>query len=202
MYVNHAQLATETFAPESEILGFARGMGVVIHAERDAAALAAPVREIIREIGPSVPIGNFRTMADIRADETSDRRFPTILLMIFSAIALTLAVVGVYGVVAFAASRRTFEMGIRMALGAEPSEIRQLVVRHALGPVATGVVIGLLGAIFASKALQGLLYNVGSTDPRTLLIVPVVIVAAAVAASFLPAWRASRVEPSEVLRSD
>jgi putative ABC transport system permease protein len=202
MYVNHAQLAIETFAPESEMLMFARGMGVVIHAERDAAALASPVREIIREIGPSVPIGDFRTMADIRAEETSNREFPTILLMIFSAIALTLAVVGVYGVVAFAASRRTFEMGIRMALGADPSEIRQLVVGHALVPVILGVLIGIAGTAFTSKGLQSLLYNVGSTDPKTLVIVPVIIVVAAVVASFVPAYRASRIEPSDVLRSE
>ncbi len=202
MYVNHAQLAIDELPPDTYIIGFARSMGVVIHTERDAAALTAPVREIIREIGPSVPIGDFRTMADIRADGTSDREFPTVLLVVFSGIALALAVVGVYGVVAYAASRRTFEMGIRMALGAEPSEIRQLVVRQALVPVIFGVLIGLLGAVFASKGLQSLLYNVGSADLRTLIVVPVIIVAAAVVASFVPAYRASRVEPSDVFRSD
>jgi predicted permease len=202
MYVNHSQLAIDDLPEDAFVLGFARSMGVVIHAERDAAALAGPVREIIREIGPAVPIGDFRTMADIRADETSDREFPAILLMIFSGIALTLAVVGVYGVVAFAASRRTFEMGIRMALGANPSEIRQLVVGHALVPVLLGVLIGIGGAAFTSKGLQGLLYNVGSTDPKTLVTVPVLIVLAAVVASFVPAYRASRIEPSDVLRSE
>jgi len=112
------------------------------------------------------------------------------------------SMVGVYGVVAFAASRRTFEMGIRIALGADPSEIRQLVVGHALVPVVFGVLIGIAGAVFASKGLQGLLYNVGSTDPKTLVIVPVIIVLAAAAASFVPAYRASRIEPSDVLRSE
>ncbi len=202
MYVNHAQLAIDELPPDTYIIGFARSMGVVIHTERDAAALTAPVREIIREIGPSVPIGDFRTMADIRADGASDREFPTVLLVVFSGIALALAVVGVYGVVAYAASRRTFEMGIRMALGAEPSEIRQLVVRQALVPVIFGVLIGLLGAVFASKGLQSLLYNVGFADLRTLIVVPVIIVAAAVVASFVPAYRASRVDPSTVLRSE
>jgi len=117
-------------------------------------------------------------------------------------IALALAVVGVYGVVAFAASRRTFEIGIRMALGAEASEVRRMVVRHGLAPVTIGIVIGVAGGAAAAQTLRGLLYNVQPLDPVTLIVVPRVIVAAALVASLIPAWRASRVEPSDVLRSE
>jgi putative ABC transport system permease protein len=177
-------------------------MSLVIHTEHDAATLTEPVRQLIREIGPAIPLNAFRTMADIRANEAADREFPTVLLIVFSSIALTLAVVGVYGVVAFAASRRTFEIGIRMALGADGSEIRRMVVRNGVVPVVIGIVIGVAGAAAAAQTLRGLLYNVRPLDPLTLILVPAVIVVAALAASLVPALRASRVAPSEVLRSE
>jgi ABC-type antimicrobial peptide transport system permease subunit len=177
-------------------------MGLVIHAEREAGALSESVRELIREIGPSVPLGEFRTMAEIRSDETTDREFPAILLGIFSGIALILAVVGVYGVVASAAKRRTFEMGIRMAVGATPAQIRRLVVGHALLMVSAGLAIGLGGAMLTTSSLRSLLFNVRPLDLGTLVAVPAVIAAAALVASFLPAFRASQVEPSDVLRSE
>jgi len=202
MYVNLAQIAIEGLPVDSFELGFARRLWLVIHTELDAAGYAEPIRNILREFGPAVPVADFRTMADIRADTTAGQEFPTALLMVFGFIALTLAVVGVYGVVAFAANRRVFEIGIRMALGAEPFEVRRLVVRHGLLPVSIGVVIGLAGAVVATRSMQSLLYNVRPLDPSTLIAVPVVIVAAAFVASFIPALRASRVDPSTVLRSE
>ncbi len=202
LYINHAQTAVDELPPDAFITNFSRTMALVVHTERDAALFAEPIRRLIREIGPSIPLNDFRTMADIRANEAGDHEFPTILLFIFSCIALTLAVVGVYGVVAFAASRRTFEIGIRMALGADASEVRRMVVRHGLAPVAIGVVIGLAGAAAATQTLRGLLYNVQPLDPVTLVVVPTLIVAAALVASLIPALRASRTEPSEVLRSE
>ncbi len=202
MYVNLAQIAVEGLPEDSFELGFARRLWLVVHTELDAAEYAEPIRKILREVGPAVPIADFQTMADIRANTTAGQEFPTALLIVFGAIALILAVVGVYGVVAFAANRRVFEIGIRMALGAEPSEVRRLVVRHGLQPVSIGVVIGLGGAVVATRSMQSLLYNVRPLDPSTTIAVPLVIVTAALVASFIPALRASRVDPSTVLRSE
>ena len=202
LYVNHAQTAIEGLPPDEFITNFSRSMALVVHTEDEAATFAEPIRQLIREIGPSIPLNDFRTMADIRSNVAGDREFPTVLLIVFSCIALTLAVVGVYGVVSFAASRRTFEIGIRMALGAEASEIRRMVIRHGLGPVSIGVVIGVAGAAAAAQTLRGLLYNVQPLDPVTLVVVPGLIVVAALVASLVPALRASWVEPSDVLRSE
>ena len=202
MYVNLAQIAIEGLPEDSFEIGFARRLWLVIHTELDAAGYAEPIRNILREVGPAVPIADFQTMADIRADTTAGQEFPTALLMVFGFIALALAVVGVYGVVAFAANRRVFEIGIRMALGAEPSEVRRLVVRHGLLPVSLGVVIGLAGAVVATRWMQSLLYNVRPLDPSTLIAVPAVILAAAFVASLIPALRASRIDPAKVLKSD
>jgi hypothetical protein len=202
IYATLAQVAVEGLPPESFELGFARRLFLVVHTEGDAGSLTDPVRSVLREIGPAVPLGSFRTMADIRAGGAASREFPTVLLVVFGAIALTLAVVGVYGVVAYSASRRFFEIGIRMALGAKPSQVRRLVVGHGLIPVAIGIVIGLVGAVFASRTLHGLLYNVRPLDPVTLAGVPLIIILAALIASFVPALRASQVDPAEVLRSE
>jgi predicted permease len=202
LYANHAQTAVDGLPPDAFITDFSRTMSLVVHTEYEAAAFTEPVRQLIREIGPAIPLNDFRTMADIRANEAGDREFPTVLLIVFSCIALTLAVVGVYGVVAFAASRRTFEIGIRMALGADASEVRRMVVRHGLAPVTIGVVIGVAGAAAAAQTLRGLLYNVRPLDPVTLIVVPTLIVAAALVASLIPALRASRVAPSDVLRGE
>jgi len=202
LYANHAQTAVDGLPPDAFITDFSRTMSLVVHTEYEAAAFTEPVRQLIREIGPAVPLNDFRTMAEIRANEAGDREFPTVLLIVFSCIALTLAVVGVYGVVAFAASRRTFEIGIRMALGADASEVRRMVVRHGLAPVTIGVVIGVAGAAAAAQTLRGLLYNVRPLDPVTLIVVPTLIVAAALVASLIPALRASRVAPSDVLRGE
>jgi putative ABC transport system permease protein len=202
MYVNHRQVAVETLSSDSFELRYARRMWLVVHTERDAASFTEPVRQLLRQIGPSVPIGDFQTMAAIRADSAASREFPTVLLVVFSCIALSLAVVGVYGVVAFAANRRTSEIGIRMALGARPVEVRRLVVKHGLAPVVIGVVIGMMGAAVVSRTLQSLLYNVQPMDAVTLFVVPWLIVAAALVACFIPALRASRIDPSAVLRSE
>ncbi len=202
IYAALAQVAVRGLPADSFELGFARRLYLAVRTERDAAGFTESIRSILRELGPGVPLGSFQTMADIRAGGAASREFPTVLLVVFGVIALTLAVVGVYGVVAFAASRRFFEIGIRIALGAKPSQIRRLVVGHGLFPVSVGILIGLLGAVLAGRFLQSLLYNVRPFDPITLIAVPIVIITAAFFASLIPALRASRVDPSTVLRSN
>ena len=141
-------------------------------------------------------------MTEILTAATSDREFPASLLVVFACVALMLATVGVYGVVAFSAHRRVFEMGIRMALGAEPTDVRRLVVCQELLPVTIGVAVGLGGAVATTRSMQSLLYNVGPLDPGTLVVVPLVIAVATLVASYVPALRASRFDPAQVLRSN
>jgi ABC-type antimicrobial peptide transport system permease subunit len=202
VYFAHAQLLMDEIPPEHYYARNARNMALVVHAESEPAVLASSVREIVRQLDPSVPVSDVRTMTEIRTGAAEDREFLAGLLVVFACIALALATVGVYGVVAFTANRRAFEMGIRMALGAEPSEVRRMVVRHGLQPVFIGAVIGLGGAVVATRLMQSLLYNVRPLDPSTLIAVPVVIVVTALVASFIPAFRASRVDPAQVLRSE
>jgi predicted permease len=202
LYLNHAQIGIEGLPPDFFLLDAARNMALVVHAERDPAALADPVREVVRRIDPSVPISDLSTMTEVRASAAADREFPTVLLVIFGCIALTLAILGVYGVVAYGASRRTREIGIRMALGGDATGIRRMVVRNGLTPVVAGLLIGVAGAVITSRTMTSLLYGVVPTDPATLVTVPLIIIAAALAAIYIPAFRASRVDPAQVLRSE
>ncbi len=202
MYANLAQFTAEGLAADSFELGFARRLWLVVHTDRDASGYTELIRNILHEVDSSVPIASFRTMAEIRAETSANREFPTALLVVFGSIALLFAAVGVYGVVAFAANRRLFEIGIRMSLGATPSEVRQLVVRNGLLPVLIGVVLGLGGAVVATRSMQSLLYNVRALDPGVLIAVPLLIVAVAVVASYIPARRASRVDTCTLLRSE
>lgn len=202
LYVNHAQILTHEVAADSYDISFAGSMALVVQARNDAAALTGPIRDILRGLDAQVPLGSFRTMADVRAATTADRQFPAVLLMVFGSLALALATVGVYGVVAFAASRRTHEIGIRMALGAVATDVRRLVVWHGLGPVLLGVLLGLGGTAALSGTLRSLLFNVRPVDPLTLFVVPAVIVGAALLASSIPALRAARLDPARVLRDE
>jgi putative ABC transport system permease protein len=202
MYAAHAQTALPPELADSIIAREARTMVLVVHAEPDAKTLAGPIRDLVRHLDPSVPVDRIRTMVDVRTRAVAEREFPTALLVVFASIAMILASVGVYAVVAYAASRRTHEIGVRMALGAERSDVRRLVLWQGLAPVAIGVLLGIAGAAAATRLLRSLLFEVAPTDPVTLLTVPLLIVSAAATASFVPALRASRVDPATVLRSE
>ncbi len=202
VYVAHSQLLLDEIPPEHYYARSARDMALVVHADGDPAALVGSIREIVRQLDPSVPVSAVQTMADLRTAAAANREFPAILLVIFGCVALTLATVGVYGVVAYSASTRTHEIGVRMALGAGRSEVRRMMLWQGLGPVATGVVLGVAGAAVTARLLKSLLFEVAPTDPTTLLMVPLVVSVAAAAASFVPALRASRVDPASVLRSE
>jgi putative ABC transport system permease protein len=187
---------------EENNIGVARNMGLVVHAPYDAASLAAPIRELVRRIDPSVAIDSVQTMKDVRAGAASDREFPAILLGLFGAVALFLSGLGIYAMVSYSLSQRIREVGVRMAMGAEARDVQWLVVRQASRPVAVGVGLGLLGALHATDYLESLLYNVSTTDPLTYGAVAVVLTAVALLAAFLPAVRASRVDPMQVLRNE
>jgi predicted permease len=177
-------------------------MSVAVKALVDPLTLTLPVQRALRRIDPDMPVSRVRTMESIIASSIGDRRFPMQLLGLFSIVALTLAAIGVYGVVSYIASQRTREIGIRVALGAQPPQVTRAIVARSLVPIGAGLAAGITGALFASSLLQGLLYGVQPSDPLVLGSIAVVLGGAAVMASWIPARRAAAVDPITVLRQE
>jgi len=177
-------------------------IGVTIRAAGDPALLATAVRNAIRESDSSLPIFGLRTMEDLRREGFWQFRLFGFMFGIFGAAALFLAGVGVYGVLSFSVAQRTQEMGVRIALGAKRSDVLGLVVRQGVTLAATGVVIGLIGAFGVTRVIRSLLYNVTPTDPLSFGGVALFLAAMAVVASYLPARRATSVDPIVALRDE
>jgi putative ABC transport system permease protein len=177
-------------------------LNVVLRTKGDPLSLTPTLRGIVGSIDRDLPLANVRTMQDIVDGSTSRARFGTRLLGGFAATALLLAIVGLYGVLAYAVTQRTRELGIRIALGAQHSQVFGLVVRRGMAIVGTGIVIGLAGAFAATRLVEGLLFQVGRTDPLVFLAVSAVLAAAGLVACLVPARRATRVDPLAALRVD
>ncbi|HEX8362677.1 MAG TPA: ABC transporter permease [Longimicrobium sp.] len=168
----------------------------------DPTQLVSSVRAAVREVDPQQPISRVRTMDEIVNRNLGPRRFATALLGLFAAIALALAAVGIYGVMSFDVARRSQEIGVRMALGAEASGVLRLVLGQGLRLTAVGVVIGVIGSLLLTRLINGLLFGVGAMDPVTMVSVVVILVGVAVLASLIPARRATRVDPIVAMRAD
>jgi predicted lysophospholipase L1 biosynthesis ABC-type transport system permease subunit len=177
-----------------------RAMTLVLRTDGDPVSLVRPARDAIRGLDPRLAVSEVRTLEDVVGASVSRQRFTMLLLAIFAAIALVLAAVGVYGVMSYWVSERTREIGIRMALGATQRQVTALVVREGLVPVVAGVAAGGVVALGVAGVMRGLLYGVAPRDPATFVGVGLALVAAAVAASWLPARRAARLPPVEALR--
>jgi putative ABC transport system permease protein len=178
----------------------ARPMFVVMRTSLDPLNLAPAVRAEIRALDPDVPASNVRTMEQLISESLSQPGFQATLLTLFSGTALLLAGIGVYGVMAFVVTQRIGEIGIRMALGAQPRDIFGLVFRRALAVVLAGLAVGTAGGLLLTRFLSGLLFGVGTTDPATFVATGGVLAAVALLASYLPARRAMRVDPMVALR--
>jgi predicted permease len=165
-------------------------------------ALLPALRDIIRRADPDLPITNVRMMADVVTGETATRRAQLAVIAALAAVALVLAGVGIHGLLAFTVSQRSQEIGVRLALGAEPGGIRRLVVREGLVLAAFGIVVGLAAAYGAGRALGALLFGVSPADPATLLAAGGLALLMTGAGSLVPAWRAVRVSPMAVMRSE
>jgi putative ABC transport system permease protein len=178
-----------------------RSTNVVVRAASGMApALATAVREAIRRVDPGVPLANVSTMDQLEADAVLAPRFVMLLVGLFAAVALALALVGVYGVLSYAVAQRTSEIGVRMTLGATRADVLWLVVGDGLRMVGLGAVIGLAGAAVAGRAMQTLLFGVRAVDPMTLGVTVALLLVAAAIASAAPARRATRIDPVEALR--
>jgi putative ABC transport system permease protein len=175
---------------------------LAVRAAGDPARLAEAVRRETKRVAPGLPTPVVRTMDQVLADAVAPQRLQTELLTLFAAVALLLAAVGLYGVLAFLVGQRTREIGVRVALGAPRRGVVWLVVRQGMKFVVAGVVAGLLFALALTRLLGGLLYGVAPTDPLTFAAVTVVLLGVALAACALPALRATRVDPSVALRHE
>jgi putative ABC transport system permease protein len=185
------------FAQESQ-----GGMALVLRSALPPAILTTMVRSALSELDRDLPVGPAVTMYHHIAEMMADRRYPMMLLSLFAALAVTLAAVGIYGVLSYTVGMRTHEIGIRMALGAEPVDVLRHVVGDGLLLTLGGVLIGSLAAALAAQALGRLLYGVRSTDPLTFVAVAVLLLVVALAAMALPARRAARTDPMVALRSE
>jgi predicted permease len=170
-------------------------MTFVLSGRGDPQSYVTSVRAIMHDLAPQQPVFSVATMTSILGSTLAARRLALVLLSIFAGLALTLSAAGVYGVMSYGVSQRTQEIGIRMALGASGSAVAGMVLRDAGRIIAAGVLIGLVGAAMLTRLLQSALYGVGTHDPLTFAIVPVVIGGAALLASAVPAMRAARVDP-------
>ncbi|MGE3273770.1 MAG: ABC transporter permease [Vicinamibacterales bacterium] len=175
-------------------------LNVLVRTAGDATSAAGAVREALRTVDPTLPIPQARTMDQVVGASLTQRRFNMTLLVVFAGIALVLAIAGIYGTVAYAVAQRTQEIGIRVALGATSREVLRLVLVDALKPVVAGIAVGLVGAFVFARALERLVYGVTSTDPVTFLALPALLAAVALLASWVPALRATRVDPMIALR--
>jgi predicted permease len=179
-------------------------MRVVVRTAGGAApeSLVPAVRRLVAGLDPEVPLANARTMREVVAKSTARVSFTMALLATAAAMALVLSAVGLYGVLAYLVSLRTRELGVRVALGARPAELRRLVVLQSARLVAAGVAVGLAGALAATGVLRSLLFDVSPTDPRVLAAVSLLLCTVALAASYLPARRATAADPMAALRSE
>ena len=179
-----------------------RAMTLVLRAAGDAPALAAAARAAVRAVDPDMPVFRVATMAEVIDTTLVNRKFVMLLLGQFAAVALVLAGVGLFGVLSYAVSRRTREIGVRMALGARAADVLAMVVRQGMTLTAIGLVIGAGAALAATRAMAGLLFGVGAADPPTYAALALVLAAVALLACWLPARRAARVDPMVALRSE
>jgi predicted permease len=173
---------------------------IVIRHTGSAGTLTAALRGAVRDIDRNVPVQDVTTMYTHLAQSMADRRYPMLLLTAFAALALVLAAVGLYGVLAYVVGQRTQEIGVRLALGARPAEVLGLVVTQGMRLVGVGIALGLAGALLATRAVQSLLYGITPTDPVTLAVTGLGLVCVALVAMVVPARRAAKVDPMEALR--
>jgi putative ABC transport system permease protein len=184
-------------------LGQPRRYGYLMaRASGDPASVAAAIRSQVLAIDKDQPVTGIRTINEAIASTTAPRRFNTLLLAIFAAVAMALAATGIYSVISYSVTQRTQEVGVRMALGARPGDVIRLILKQGLTLTLVGVGAGILGAIAAARVMSGLLYGVTATDPATFAAISLLLVIVATLACYLPARRAARVEPMAALRCE
>jgi putative ABC transport system permease protein len=176
-------------------------MTLIVRTAADPGPVLPAVRQVIRQLDPTMPVPTPFTMPEVLRRNMWTARLGAMLLAVFGLLAVTLTSVGIYGVTAYSVTRRTKEIGLRMALGAEHADVLRMVLRQGLKLTAWGVALGLVASFAATRLIANLLF-VSPTDGRTFAAISVLLAAVAMAASFLPARRATRVDPLIALRHD
>ena len=185
--------------PDPILSGMYLNTALIVRTAGNPVDVAASVRSAIREIDPGLPLVNVRTMEGAIAGTVAQPRLQMLLLVIFASVAVVLATVGVYGVMAYTVSQRMPEIGVRMAIGASPGQVVAMVVREGAQLALVGVALGLVASVLAASAMKSILFDVSRLDPITFGIAPVVLGMAALVASYLPARRAARISPLAAL---
>jgi putative ABC transport system permease protein len=182
---------------------FALGsMSLAIHTSSDPRSLAGVVQRQVQALDRDQPVYHIRTMGELMSESMARRRLSMLLLAIFAGVALALAAVGIYGIMSYSVAQRAHEVGIRIALGASSSDVVRMVLGQSLGLTVAGIFVGLLGSLALTNFLSSLLFNVKATDAMTFLIVAVILAVVALVASFVPAYRATTVDPVNALRQE
>jgi putative ABC transport system permease protein len=177
-------------------------ISLVVRTARDPETVAAALRATVAQVAPGTPVSDVEYMRAVVDRSAARQQFTMLLLSLFAGIAVLLGVVGIYGVMSYTVAQRAREIGVRMALGASPGDAMRMVLREGLTLASGGIVLGLVVAALATRALTGLLYGVTATDPVTFAVVPVALGGVALLASYIPARRATRVDPTTALRAD
>jgi putative ABC transport system permease protein len=178
------------------------GAEVVVRSSLSSSSVAAGIREAVRSIDKNLPVTDIEPLNDALGKSISQERFRTFLLGSFSAIALVLAAVGIFGVMSYSASQRTREIGIRMALGAGRGEVLRLILGQGMKLALFGLGIGVVAALLLTRLMSSLLYSVSATDPVTFASVTIILLSVALTACYIPARRAMRVDPMVALRHE
>ena len=194
LYLAYSQVPATT--------GLLRAPYVAVRAAGAPDAVARSVRAALRDVDPTLPIAEIRTLDDVVAASQSRPRFMTLVLTSFGGVSLLLAAIGIFGVISYSVAQRTRELGIRIALGAQARGVLRLVLGGALRLLAVGLLVGLIGSFALTRFLSAFLFGVSANDPTTFAVVSLVLAVVALLASYLPALRATRVDPIAALRAE
>ena len=195
-------LATTQLGPDAEFNSVATRFAQLAVRTRTPIDLTQPIHQVLHQVAPEIPLADMQTMQQIVADSLGSETLAARLISFFAAATLVIAVVGLYGLIAYSVRQRTREIGVRMALGAQRSQVVALFLRRAFTLVASGLAIGLIASLFTARLLDSYLYGIQACDPLTLFAVSIVLLLCAGLAAWLPSHRAATIEPSEALRAE
>ena len=177
-------------------------MSLVVRSSVEPASLGASVRNVVNEVDKTIPVSKVETMEHVVSQSITQPRFNLFLLGLFSAVALLLSAAGIYGVTAYTVTQRTHELGIRLALGAQVSDVLKMILGQGMAVIGVGLVLGLVAAFALMRLLRSLLFGVGENDPVTFVAITLVLFVVALLACYIPARRATKVDPLEALRAE